>query len=217
MMQSSPFNFQRAVVWIGRVVIGVIFVYAGYAKLTYPNHNLWPWFMLKFSVLANLSTFAFQVESYRVLGAAGSSWVAHTLPLAEIVLGLLLLLGWKLRIWATIASAILLGFLAVVTRAYLLHMDINCGCFGTARQRAGAAGPNDDRVRPSASAEAACVGGTGGDAGNLRETFGVLPLPRSPCRVACFAEGGYRQADPMDPQYASMSARCALRRRAPRR
>jgi len=131
MMQSSPFNFQRAVVWIGRVVIGVIFVYAGYAKLTYPNHNLWPWFMLKFSVLANLSTFAFQVESYRVLGAAGSSWVAHTLPLAEIVLGLLLLLGWKLRIWATIASAILLGFLAVVTRAYLLHMDINCGCFGT--------------------------------------------------------------------------------------
>jgi len=131
MMQSSPFNFRRAVVWIGRLVIGVIFVYAGYAKLTYPNHNLWPWFMLKFSVLANLSTFAFQVESYRVLGAAGSSWVAHTLPLAEIVLGLLLLLGWKLRIWATMVSAILLGFLAVVTRAYLLHMDINCGCFGT--------------------------------------------------------------------------------------
>ena len=131
MMQSSPFNFRRAVVWIGRLVIGVIFVYAGYAKLTYPNHNLWPWFMLKFSVLANLSTFAFQVESYRVLGAAGSSGVAHTLPFAEIVLGLLLLLGWKLRIWATMVSAILLGFLAVVTRAYLLHMDINCGCFGT--------------------------------------------------------------------------------------
>jgi uncharacterized membrane protein YphA (DoxX/SURF4 family) len=131
MMQSSPFSFRRAVVWIGRLVIGLIFVYAGYAKLTYPNHNLWPWFMLKFSVLANLSTFAFQVESYRVLGAAGSSWVAHTLPFAEIVLGLLLLLGWKLRIWATMVSAILLGFLAVVTRAYLLHMDINCGCFGT--------------------------------------------------------------------------------------
>ena len=131
MMQSSPFNFRRAVVWIGRLVIGAIFAYAGYAKLTYPNHNLWPWFMLKFSVLANLSTFAFQVESYRVLGAAGSSWVAHTLPFAEIVLGLLLLLGWKLRIWATMVSAILLGFLAVVTRAYLLHMDINCGCFGT--------------------------------------------------------------------------------------
>ena len=117
-------------IWLGRLAIGGIFIYAGYAKLTYPNHNLWPWFILKFSVSANLSTFAFQVESYKVLGAAGSSFVAHTLPFVEMVLGLLLLIGWQLRIWATIVSAILLGFLAVVTRAYLLHMDINCGCFG---------------------------------------------------------------------------------------
>jgi len=131
MMQSSPLNVPRAVVWLGRLIIGGIFVYAGYAKLTYPNHNLWPWFLLKFSVSANLSTFAFQVESYKVLGAAGSSFVAHTLPFLEIVLGLLLLIGWKLRVWATMVSAILVGFLTVVTRAYLLHMDINCGCFGT--------------------------------------------------------------------------------------
>ena len=130
-MQSSPFNLRRAVIWLGRLVIGGILAYAGYAKLTYPNHNLWPWFMLKFSVSANLSTFAFQVESYKVLDPTGSSLVAHTLPFAEIVLGLLLLIGWQLRIWATIVSAILMGFLAVVTRAYLLHMDINCGCFAT--------------------------------------------------------------------------------------
>src|SRR5262245_14569669 len=131
MMQTSPLNFRRAVIWLGRLLIGGIFVYAGYAKLVYPNHNLWPWFMLKFSVSANLSTFAFQVESYKILGAAASSLVAHTLPFVEIALGLLLLAGWRLRIWATIVSAILLGFLAAVTRAYLLHMDINCGCFGT--------------------------------------------------------------------------------------
>ena len=130
MMQSSPLNFRRVVIWLGRLLIGGIFVYAGYAKLTYPNHNLWPWFMLKFSVAANLSTFAFQVESYKVLGAEASSFVAHTLPYAEIVLGLLLLIGWQLRIWAAMVSAILVGFLVVVTRAYLLHMDINCGCFG---------------------------------------------------------------------------------------
>jgi uncharacterized membrane protein YphA (DoxX/SURF4 family) len=131
MMQSSPLNSRRAVIWLGRLLIGGTFVYAGYAKLVYPNHNLWPWFMLKFSISANLSTFAFQVESYKILGAAASSLVAHTLPFVEIVLGLLLLIGWKLRVWATTVSAILLGFLAVVTRAYLLHMDINCGCFGT--------------------------------------------------------------------------------------
>ena len=131
MMQSSPLNFRRLVIWIGRLVLGGIFAYAGYAKLVYPNHNLWPYFMLKFSVSTNLSTFAFQVESYKVLGAAGASLVAHTLPFVEIVLGLLLLIGWKFRIWAAMVTAILAGFLTLVTRAYLLHMEINCGCFGT--------------------------------------------------------------------------------------
>ncbi len=131
MMQSSPLNFRRIVIWIGRLVLGGIFVYAGYAKLVYPNHNLWPYFMLKFSISTNLSTFAFQVESYKVLSAARASLVAHTLPFVEIVLGLLLLIGWKFRIWAAIVTAILVGFLTLVTRAYLLHMEINCGCFGT--------------------------------------------------------------------------------------
>jgi uncharacterized membrane protein YphA (DoxX/SURF4 family) len=131
MMQTSPLNFRRAIIWIGRLLLGGILVYAGYAKLTYPNHNLWPWFMLKFSVSANLSTFAFQVESYKVLGAAGSAFVAHTLPYVEIALGLLLLIGWKFRYWAAAATALLLGFFCLVTRAYLLHMEINCGCFGT--------------------------------------------------------------------------------------
>jgi putative oxidoreductase len=131
MMQSSPLNFRRLVIWIGRLVLGGIFVYAGYAKLVYPNHNLWPYFMLKFSISTNLSTFAFQVESYKVLGAEGASLVAHTLPFVEIVLGLLLLTGWKFRIWAAMVTAILAGFLTLVTRAYLLHMEINCGCFGT--------------------------------------------------------------------------------------
>jgi uncharacterized membrane protein YphA (DoxX/SURF4 family) len=129
-MQSSPLNFRRMVIWVGRLVLGGIFVYAGYAKLVYPNHNLWPYFMLKFSISTNLSTFAFQVESYKVLGAAGASLVAHTLPLVEIALGLLLLIGWRFRIWAAIVTAIMAGFLILVTRAYLLHMEINCGCFG---------------------------------------------------------------------------------------
>jgi uncharacterized membrane protein YphA (DoxX/SURF4 family) len=130
MTQSSPLNFRRSVIWLGRIVVGLIFVYAGYSKVFLPNQHLWPYFILRFSVSSNLSTFAFQVESYKVLSAAGSAFVAHTLPFVEIVLGLLLLIGWRFRVWASLATAILLGFLCLVTRAYLLHMDINCGCFG---------------------------------------------------------------------------------------
>jgi uncharacterized membrane protein YkgB len=66
-----------------------------------------------------------------------SQVVAQTLPFVEIVLGLLLLIGWRLRIWATAITAIMVGFLAVVTRAYLLHMNINCGCFGTPEKLTG--------------------------------------------------------------------------------
>jgi len=50
---------------------------------------------------------------------------------------LLLLIGWRLRIWATAITAIMMGFLAVVSRAYLLHMDINCGCFGAPEKLTG--------------------------------------------------------------------------------
>jgi len=131
MLQSSPLNFRRAVILIGRLLLGGIFVYAGIAKIFLPNTHLWPMFVLRFSITTNLSTFAQQVESYKILSAGASDFVAHTLPFTEIVLGLLLLIAWRLRIWATLVTLIMLGFLGAVTRAYLLHMDINCGCFGT--------------------------------------------------------------------------------------
>ncbi len=130
-MESSPLNYRRAIIWIGRLVIGGIFIYAGYSKLFLPNFMWSPWFALKFSLSSNLTNFAFQVESYKLLSPAGVNFVAHTLPFAEIVLGLLVLIGWQLRIWATLITLILLGFVAAVTRAYLLHMNINCGCFAT--------------------------------------------------------------------------------------
>jgi uncharacterized membrane protein YphA (DoxX/SURF4 family) len=131
MMESSPLNFRRLVIWIGRLILGLIFIYAGCSKIFLPNHMYWPLAMLKFSVSANLSNFGFQVESYKMLSAGGVAFVSHVLPFAEVLLGLFLLIGWRLRVWATIVSLFMLLFLTVVTRAYILHMDINCGCFAT--------------------------------------------------------------------------------------
>jgi len=137
MMQSSPLKVRRAIIWIGRLVLGGVFVYAGFSKLLMPNTHLWPMFVLKFSLSMNLSSFAQQVESYKMISPEASQVVAHTLPFVEIILGLLLLIGWRLRIWATAITAIMVGFLAAVARAYLLHMDINCGCFGTPEKLTG--------------------------------------------------------------------------------
>ena len=129
-MESAPFTYRRVIMWVGRIVLGAIFVAAGCSKLFFPNHAmLWPYPMLQFSVLANISNFGNQVKSYQLLPASGVEFVAHTLPFAEIALGLLLLIGWRFRIWATIITLLMVGFWVVVTRAYLLHMQIDCGCF----------------------------------------------------------------------------------------
>lgn len=130
-MQSSPWNLRRAVIWIGRLLLGGIFIYAGYSKIFQPNRNLWPFFILKFSISMNLSNFATQVEAFKMLPDWGVQFVAHALPFTEIILGLLVLIGWRLRIWAPVLTLIMFGFSFVVLRAYLLHMNINCGCFAT--------------------------------------------------------------------------------------
>src|SRR5438046_2464333 len=113
MLQSSPFNFRRAVICIGRLILGGIFVYAGISKIFFPNTHLWPMFVLRFSISVNLTTFAQQVESYKLLSPAGVDFVAHTLPFTEIALGLLLLIGWRLKIWASLVTLSMLGFLTV--------------------------------------------------------------------------------------------------------
>ena len=130
-MQSSPLNFRRAVMWLGRLILGPIFIYAGYSKAFLPNNHFWPWFFLKFSLSTNIANFAFQVDAFKLLPPWGVQFVAHTLPFTEIVLGFLVLIGWQLRIFGTMLAAIMVGFSIVVTRAYLLHMNINCGCFAT--------------------------------------------------------------------------------------
>src|SRR5260370_3546245 len=130
MMQSSPLNLRRAIIWIGRLVLGGIFVYGGFSKLLMPNTHLWAMFVLKFSISMNISSFAQQVKSYKMISPEASQVVAHALPFVEIVLGLLVLIAWRLRIWAAAITAIMLAFLTVVTRSYPLHMYINCGCLG---------------------------------------------------------------------------------------
>jgi uncharacterized membrane protein YphA (DoxX/SURF4 family) len=125
MMQSSPLNLRRAVIWLGRLVLGGIFIYAGYAKIFLPIMRPRP------SVSVALAFFALQVGSYQMLPPWGVNFVAHTLPFAEVALGLLLILGWQLRVWATLSTLLILGFFVAVVRSYALGMQINCGCFAT--------------------------------------------------------------------------------------
>ena len=84
MLESSPFHFRRAIIWIGRLLLGGIFVYAGISKIFFPNTHLWPMFVLRFSISTNLATFAEQVESYKLLSPAGVAFVAHKIGRAHV-------------------------------------------------------------------------------------------------------------------------------------
>src|SRR5260370_4623316 len=100
MMQSSPFNLRRAIIWIGRLALAGIFIYAGYSKIFLPIVHPRP------SIGAALMFFALQVDSYQLLPPCAVNFVAHTLPFAQIALGFLLLIGWRLRILTTIVTPI---------------------------------------------------------------------------------------------------------------
>ena len=73
MMQSSPFNFRRALILLSRLVLGGILLYAGYAKIAMPTMHSRP------PIGVALSFFALQVDSYQVLPPGGVNFVARIL------------------------------------------------------------------------------------------------------------------------------------------
>ncbi len=131
MMQSSPLNWRRTVILVGRLVLAGVFLFAAYSKIFLPNSLFGP-LPIKFVVSINLQNFVPSVEQYKIVSHDTAVTVAHTLPFVELLLGLLLLMGWRIRIWLSVASAMLLGFLSLLTWAFLKHMDIkDCGCFAS--------------------------------------------------------------------------------------
>jgi uncharacterized membrane protein YphA (DoxX/SURF4 family) len=90
-----------------------IFVYAGYAKLTEPS-----------------IIFEAAVDSYHLLPAWAVIRVAQILPWMEIGLGVLILVGWKIRYFATFATLLLGFFITLMAINFSRGTEAMCGCFG---------------------------------------------------------------------------------------
>ena len=114
---------RRWLILAGRLLLAAVFLYAAYSKLRPPIHPPPP-------LSVSLSLFAMQIDSYQLLPAWAVSPLARTLPFLELALGILLLIGWPLRLVAGVTSALLLVFFGVMLRTYLKGLEINCGCFG---------------------------------------------------------------------------------------
>jgi uncharacterized membrane protein YphA (DoxX/SURF4 family) len=95
-----------------RVVLGVVFVYAGSTKV------------------GDLAASGRAVVAYRILPYDLATFLGAVLPFLEITLGALLILGLATRLAAVVVGLLLVMFLIGIISAWIRGLQIDCGCFG---------------------------------------------------------------------------------------
>jgi Methylamine utilisation protein MauE len=118
---SSRAAWLRALLVLGRVALGLIFLYAAYAKLHFEGE----WHLRDYHFF-----FAMAIDSYKILPISAVQLMARILPWFELALGGLLIAGVAVGWIGLITSGLLLVFVGAMTRAKILGLEINCGCFG---------------------------------------------------------------------------------------
>lgn len=94
-----------------RVALGGIFIYAAIPKIADPV------------------TFAGSVAAYQILPYFWNYVAAATLPFVELVCGVFLITGVRVRTGALIIGGLNLLFIAALSSAIVRGLDIDCGCF----------------------------------------------------------------------------------------
>lgn len=94
-----------------RVALGAVFIYAAIPKIADPV------------------AFAGSVAAYRVLPYFWNYAAAAVLPFLELICGMLLILGVRVRTGAIIIAAMNVVFMAALASAMVRGLDIDCGCF----------------------------------------------------------------------------------------
>jgi putative oxidoreductase len=96
---------------IARIIVGWIFIYAAVGKI------------------ANPADFAEDIKNYQLLPDFMLNIVALTMPWIEILCGIFLIVGFRLKANAFLAGGLLLTFNFAVFYAMALGLNIDCGCF----------------------------------------------------------------------------------------
>lgn len=100
---------------LSRLVVGVVLFLAGYLKFIEP-------FDLQFR----------SVQAYKIItDKRAIEFIAISLPIAEMLLGILLVVGLFTRLSAWVSGAIFVVFIAGIASVWIRGLNIDCGCFGT--------------------------------------------------------------------------------------
>ncbi|HMT31785.1 MAG TPA: DoxX family membrane protein [Dermatophilaceae bacterium] len=95
-----------------RLVLGGVLLVAGALKVT------------------NLGASALAVRAYQLLPYDLAGYVGYALPVVEIIVGLLLILGLFTRAAAVLGGLLMLAFVIGICWAWAKGLSIDCGCFG---------------------------------------------------------------------------------------
>jgi uncharacterized membrane protein YphA (DoxX/SURF4 family) len=110
---------------------------------TRPARTLWPWFATAARLglggvalaagipkIVDLSASVRAVRAFELLPEALAVLVGNVLPLVEIILGVLLVLGLFTRVSAGLFGLLMLAFAVGIASAWARGLSIDCGCFG---------------------------------------------------------------------------------------
>ena len=103
----------RYISFIFRIILGAIFIYAGYIKIVDP------------------AGFAMEIDNYRIIPEIITNIFAILIPWLECICGFLLILGVFHRAGSLIIATLTIVFIIMLASALIRDLDINCGCFGT--------------------------------------------------------------------------------------
>ncbi len=95
---------------LARVILGGMFILAGMAKIADPE------------------LFAKQIADYQILPHILINISAIALPWIEVVAGLFLIAGIRLKANAVIMGLMLIVFIIAISYALILGLDNDCGC-----------------------------------------------------------------------------------------
>ena len=96
----------------GRLLLGGVLLYAGLAKIGDPDASIRA------------------VKAYRLLPGQAAEVVGAALPMVEVAVGLLVLVGLATRVAAGSSAVLLSCFVAGMVSAWARGLRIDCGCFG---------------------------------------------------------------------------------------
>lgn len=112
--------FNKYFLFTARIFLGTIFIFSGIEKISDPH------------------LFAESISNYRIFTDILANLSAVILPWLELASGLLLFFGLRTKENSSLILFLLIIFNVLILSAMARGLDIDCGCFGTARaQKAG--------------------------------------------------------------------------------